>query len=261
MRASLQDPKRVWTADIHKEVGFWERWVASRGSEWPDEYRARFDPSTPLRVSKYVEACRGGDPIEILDVGAGPVTNLGYRWEGEKVRITAVDPLADRYDRVLDKYGVTPPVRTTWCQGERLTDRFAAATFDLVHASNSLDNGYDPIRSIEEMLRVAKTGRYVLLRHILNDAQGEGYASVHQWNFCERGGDFVIWSRSQTINASKHLAPFAEITCWANDTHVFVDLKKLSSPPERAPSLSARIAPLLDRFPRVTAKLRGLFSR
>jgi SAM-dependent methyltransferase len=260
MPVSNHDPKRAWSADIAKEVGFWERWMASRGSEWPEEYRARFDPETPLRVKEHLEGCTA-DPIEILDVGAGPVTNLGYRWDGHTVRITAVDPLADSYDRLMEKYGATPPVRTTWCQGERLTDRFRADSFDLVHASNSLDNGYDPLRSIEEMLRVAKPGRYVLLRHILNDAEGEGYSSVHQWNFCERAGAFTIWSKSTTIDASRALAPYAQIRCYSNPTHVFVDLKKTASPPERRPSLGGRIAPLLDRFPRVKARLAGLLNR
>jgi hypothetical protein len=64
------------------------------------------------------------DEISILDVGAGPLTWLGYRYSGKKLTIVPVDPLAAEYDRLLHEAGLEPPVRTIPVAGEELLEHF-----------------------------------------------------------------------------------------------------------------------------------------
>lgn len=52
------------------------------------------------------------DGLNVLDVGAGPLTILGCRLSSSLVRVRAVDPLADILRRCLRTKGIIPRVWT-----------------------------------------------------------------------------------------------------------------------------------------------------
>ena len=152
--------------------------------------------------------------VKILDVGAGPLTYLGKKWGGRHVNITAIDPLADKYDRILAKYQLQPLVRTQKLAAEDLSQRFPAGTFDLAFARNCLDHAYNPERAVLQMIEVVKRGRYVLLEHKPNEARQQSYTGLHQWNFSvSANGDFMIGSKFETVNMTKKYAELCTITC------------------------------------------------
>src|SRR5271169_5360305 len=124
LRIAHQDSEQAWAAGTPHEVGYWEHYFATGGDQWPEDLKRRLDPVVPLQehVGRYLP--RGS--ARILDVGAGPLTSLGKTWPDTPVEIVAVDALADEYDRILSEEGITPPVRTTRCDAERLTERFGA---------------------------------------------------------------------------------------------------------------------------------------
>ena len=154
------------------------------------------------------------DEIHILDVGAGPLTYLGRKFHGKQINITAVDPLADEYDKILAKYQVQPLIRTEKLAGEELTTRFQPNTFDLVFARNSIDHSYDPERVILQMIEVVKPGRYVLLEHLPNEASKHHYIGLHQWNFSvSADGDFLINSKLGNVNFTKKYKDICTTTC------------------------------------------------
>lgn len=216
------------TLGLWAERYFWWRWVRSRGLEWPDEFERRLDPAAPLlpHIARYAREA-AGEPVRILDVGAGAVTNLGYRLEGRRVEITAVDVLAAEYERLWDSSGRRPPVRTQYADAERLGERFEPASFDIVHAQNSLDHAARPALAIDEMVRLAKPGGYVLLNHAQNEALNEGYTGLHQWNFFERAGRFVIWNAAQSIDVSERLGSGCDVRTESTAAGaVFVEIRK-----------------------------------
>jgi SAM-dependent methyltransferase len=202
----------AWEAGKAPEVTFWREWLATKGGDWPYEYEPRLDPEQPLqdRVIKHLNAPPGAT-VSILDVGAGPLTKLGKRWEGRTVRITAVDPLADEYKLLLDEANITPPVQTQPGEVERLAERFPTNHFDLVNVQNALDHTYDPLLGIRQMLEVVKPGGYILLLHEVNEAHRTGYVGFHQWNFCADNGRFVIWNRETRISGNDALGDKVEI--------------------------------------------------
>jgi ubiquinone/menaquinone biosynthesis C-methylase UbiE len=152
--------------------------------------------------------------VELLDVGAGPFTTLGKELDGRRLRITAVDPLADYYDRVLERCGIRPSVRTERCAAEELSDRFDPESFDLVYARNAMDHAHDPELALREMVAVAKRGCYVLLEHRQNEAVFERYSGLHQWNLCASAtGDFLVWSPTRSVNLTEKLRPLCEVSC------------------------------------------------
>ena len=163
-RIRRRPAEEIWQDNLSTEVRFWRRFLTTGGSEWPDEYAFRCDPDAELQEHvKAVIDLPAGAVARILDVGARPLTYLGKRWEGRTVEITAVDALADEYDRLLDEVGIEPPVRTAKCDSEHLLDRFSPDSFDLAYARNALDHGYDPLGALSQMVTVVKPRGRVLI--------------------------------------------------------------------------------------------------
>lgn len=191
-----------WQGNLSEELDFWYRYHTNEHIRRADQYGNRLDPDEPLQ-EHIAQLLPRRDEVDILDVGAGPLTCVGKYLEGVKVNITATDPLADDYDILLVSLGITPLVHTQKCDGERLTEMFPPDSFDVVYARNSLDHSYDPVEAIAQMYAVTRPGGYVMLEHWINEGRKNGYSGLHQWDFCIENGDFCINSRSGKANISK----------------------------------------------------------
>ncbi len=163
------------------------------------------------------------ETISIIDVGAGPLTKLGKTYPGKTLRITATDPLAPEYARIMREAGIDPPVPPIACRGEDLLDLFRPATFDIAFAQNALDHSIDPVRVITNMVHLVKEGRSVVLRHLRTVAVKELYRHLHQWNFDIEDGEFVIWrTRRDKVRMDRVLGRIATVACWREATGSFV---------------------------------------
>jgi sugar transferase (PEP-CTERM/EpsH1 system associated) len=195
-----------------EESAFWEEYLARRADAFAIDFQLRCDPD--LRLQSHITNFVAAPPdatVDILDVGAGPLTYLGKRWGHRTLRITAVDPLAEQYDRLLEKHGVEPLVHTQSGSAERLTDLFAVNRFDLVHARNCIDHCDDPVRAIQQMVAVVKPGGVVYMHHAVNEADTQHYSGFHQWNLYDRDGQLYVGNRNQAINITELLAPVADV--------------------------------------------------
>ncbi|MEO9870206.1 methyltransferase domain-containing protein [Ekhidna sp.] len=188
-----------WQLSISSEVAFWDNYYRTKGGDWKNKYQLKFDPNLEVQpnISKYFPSSAN---LKILDVGAGPMTFLGKIFSGQKINITATDPLADQYDEVLGKYEIDPLVRTIKCHGEKLDGMFDESTFDVVLAKNSIDHSYDPVKVIVNMIKLTKDK--VILIHAENEADNESWYGLHQWNFFVENGDFIISGRQTKVNFS-----------------------------------------------------------
>jgi SAM-dependent methyltransferase len=207
---------RVWERELPTEVDFWAWYVRTSGGDFPEEFRQRLDPQSllddPLVADRVALIAR--DPVRILDVGAGPMTSLGKTHPQRKLQITAVDPLAEEYSKLLEAAAVTPPVPTLACRGEELTTRFAPASFDVIYARNSLDHSEHPMKIIESMLRLLAPNGFIALRHYRNEGEHMTYEELHQWNFELREGELQLWSTREQHNVTAELAGRATLECW-----------------------------------------------
>jgi len=200
-----------WVRELESEVDFWRRWIANTPSAALEERRARLDPSTPLQDwVRDLMATPPGGTVRLLDIGAGPATQLGKVWPERTVEITALDPLADEYDRLLRKHGLRAPVPSQPGHGEQLGQLVPPDAFDLAYAVNALDHSYDPLAIIEGMLRATKPGGWLALDHYIDEAEYEGYTGLHQWNFCADDGRFIIWNKERRIVVNDALPRVAE---------------------------------------------------
>lgn len=202
----------AWESGIGEEVGFWAYWLANGGAEYAEDFRFRFAAASLLQ--EHITAVLPltlGQTVQILDVGAGPLTYLGKQWPGHAVQITAIDPLAEAYDKLLRKYGLTPPVRTQKGVGECLVEQFGEDRFDLVHARNCIDHGYDPCRAIEQMVAVTKPGGLVYMHHAVDEAKAQNFQGFHRWNLFSKEGDLYVGNLTREINVSAVLHPVADV--------------------------------------------------
>jgi SAM-dependent methyltransferase len=224
----LRAAHAVWLEHCPEEVSFWDEWFSTKGLMWPDDYRDKTDPALPVDdfFRGLIDAIPGAD-IAILDVGAGPLTILGKVHPGKRLRIVAVDPLADEYNALIDRHGVVPPVRTERCAAEELSQRFADDTFDLVNATNCIDHSFDPVSAMHAMVRVLKPGRTLTLRHAENEAETHNYGGLHQWNLTMVGSDFWIRSKRGDCNVTAALSAVADVCCYRRaPNYIIVNIRK-----------------------------------
>lgn len=202
---------RLWNERcFQSESAFWDQWFVTRGLTWPDDYCARLDPDNPLLedIGQLITC----DNPKILDVGAGPLTVLGKIWNGKRLDITAIDPMGAEYAAILHKHNIVPLVPTMTGSAEELTKYFAPNTFDFCFAQNCLDHGYDPAKSVEQMVEIAKPRGVILLRHAVNEGKNELYRALHQWNFYEKNGDLMVSTPGiKPINITARLSKRASV--------------------------------------------------
>jgi SAM-dependent methyltransferase len=213
------------------EVEFWRKWMATEGLSWPEDYRRRMDPSLP--IEPYLAAVIDrlpGESIDLLDVGAGPLTAVGKLHSTKSVRITATDVLAPEYNELLDEFGIVPIVRTQFAEAEKLRSSLGERQFDIVHAVNSLDHSADPVAGIEEMLAMVRAGGFIVLLHEENEGMNELYFALHKWDFSSRAGHFLISGpgpRGGTRDVTELLSGRGDVDCSVDDGNILVVIQKL----------------------------------
>jgi hypothetical protein len=217
-----------WRTRKSTEVDFWGEWlVGAPGTEqWTSDRESRLDPDTQIR-DPLVRAELEGNPAEeisILDVGAGPVTWLGFRYPGKTLTIVPVDPLADEYERLLREAGLDPPIRTIRVAGEALLEHFGPRRFDIAYSTNALDHSADPFTIISNMVAVVRAGGVVLLRHKRNEGEGAQYGGLHQWNFDVVDDELLLWNNAVEVNVGSALEGSARTTAWISENEVIARL-------------------------------------
>ena len=187
----LKNKKLERKVALLTEVRFWDDYFRTNGLLWPKSYVNRLDPNLPIQ-SRVVALLPPSEKIQILDVGAGPLTYLGKICKGRDISIAVVDPLADEYDRLLGKYKITPLVRTYKLAAEELTNVYSQNTFDLVFARNSIDHCSNPEIAILQMINVAKSNCFVLLEHKVNTKKYKELCEITSEIVEEKDGDWII---------------------------------------------------------------------
>jgi SAM-dependent methyltransferase len=119
---------------------------------------------------------------KVLDLGAGPITHLIENCDISSLEIYAVDPLADDYNRMLDQYNIQPPVRTRKGDGAKLVEAFGENFFDLTYSRNAVDHSIDPLKCIDEMIKVTKPGCFIVMQAYEREGESQNWTGLHQWN-------------------------------------------------------------------------------
>jgi len=200
----MDDLASIWLDGTAHELGWWRGWMQGRKPK-PD-LKARLNPRAPFdpEVEALIRA-PANSTINVLDVGAGPITSLGYVSQKYTINLTPIDALADEYRKLLTVHQVKVPVRSFQCHAEDIGKRFGGATFDVVHAQNSLDHCLDPYRVILAMCAALKPKGLLYIATHPDEGQSGNYAGLHQWNFQVRDDRFYLWRPGVRYDVSQAL--------------------------------------------------------
>lgn len=204
-----------WINSLNEEIGYWNNYLSTGGGDYREDFEFRLKLDTKIKdrdvlLSNKISEISKKD-IVLLDVGSGPLTNLGKIVEGKSLEIIACDPLAGAYKKIINKVGIKPPVETIFADCENLSHFFEKESFDAIHCANALDHSYDPVGGICEMLSILKNDGFIHLGHFENEAEAEKYSGLHQWNFTEKDSKFIIWNKSVELDLSSYLGEIANI--------------------------------------------------
>lgn len=202
-----------WFEGVNYEVGFWQNYLNTKGgARWHGDYLNRLDPGRPFnRLVQEAIRDTGLHEIEVLDVGSGPITSLGYASQKFDIRITAVDPLADAYSVLLKEAGVTPPVETQKCFGETLLEYFGSRRFHVCHSCNALDHSLDPRAILLAMAQLLHPHGLMYVRMHKNEGESTGYCGLHNWNFDkDENNNFILWRGAEKYKINEDLSDFVE---------------------------------------------------
>lgn len=214
--------KAQWTDGVKEEIDFWDNWFKTQGGNWKNEFESRTNPTTPL--IEYLRNLLPIQPIiEILDVGSGPISMIGRCLDSSdkrEIKIYQADALGDEYEKLLKKYNINLKINFIKIDGERLTEKIKPNTFDIVHCNNALDHCYNPLKAVEEMIKVVKSGGVVYTGHQINEAEAANYGGLHQWNIDEENNHLIFWNKRQKIDVNNQISKYVkriEIKAWRDD--------------------------------------------
>jgi hypothetical protein len=203
-RPDITIPRDRWEAGGREELAEQSAWLdAARGGadvEAAKDLAWRLDPEANFADRKHLldfvqRQIAPGGTLNVLDVGAGPLSALPKKWITRTVNVTTADPLADAYATLLASKNVTPPVvaKSVAVDAESLRGTFPADAFDLVFARNAFEQVRDPFLALEHMLGVVKGGHWVLL---LQEGDRTGaQAARGPWTLVEEDGDAYLVAR------------------------------------------------------------------
>ena len=169
-------------------------------TEKKDKYQDRLDPNKQIEgFLAELLSDSSESRIKILDIGAGPITKVGYKLDDKQVELHPIDPLAKVYDRILRKKKIHPPVKTKHGNVEKLSKSYGKNEFDLIYANNSIDHTANPLKAIYEIFYVLKPNHYFYFSHFINEGEINNYYGLHQWNFYCINDKLFLSNRTKNI--------------------------------------------------------------
>jgi SAM-dependent methyltransferase len=203
-----------WQDGAASELAFWRAvFEGNHRPEYLEEMRQRADPAAPFAgwMAEYVQTTDIA-VARILDIGAGPISCLGWVYQGHRLDITPVDALATLYKELLAELNIVPPRATQQCEAEDLLRLFDEASFDLVHSRNAVDHCYDAVRVIDNAVRLLKPGATFIIQSMIDEGVREAYAGLHQWNLSREGDDLIVWRPGFRRSVREHFGDRATVT-------------------------------------------------
>jgi ubiquinone/menaquinone biosynthesis C-methylase UbiE len=218
--------RTTWENNLNSEIDFWNNWLSTKGDAWKDDYIYRLESKTEA-VGFFKESLQTvsvDEDYKILDVGAGPMTILGKFYNGVKLNITAVDALAEVFQK-LNWQDKKPEIMTEYCETEKLCEKFNENSFDMVYARNTLDHHYDAPLALKNMLQVTKVGGLVVFSHTENEANNNHWEGLHKWNFYLNDDDMVIANQTNSFSLKEIIGAQGKITFMHKDTNNVINIR------------------------------------
>ncbi len=189
--------------DFASELSFWDLELGMKGL-YAESMVYRTDPDQqnkvyPWDVQPYIQKLteKIGRLPRVLDVGSGPVSMLAFGAHQAWFDLISVDPLADKYLKLLRKYHFEQDLKLVKGYGEKLTRFFGPGSFDLVWMYNALDHSQSPQAVFAELVNVLRPGGYLMIQGQSREGTAAGWSGLHQHDlYIAPGGKLMCESRA-----------------------------------------------------------------
>lgn len=136
-----------------------------------------------------------------LDVGCGPTsqfyTNELKDYNG--ISVVSVDPLAEVYQYLHNRYNTDYDIKCFSGYGEKLTELFQEGYFHLVYSQNALDHSQNPEEFVREAYRVLKPNGLLVLHGFIKEGTAAHWLGLHKWDIIVRGDNLYLSNKNGTI--------------------------------------------------------------
>jgi SAM-dependent methyltransferase len=203
--ALLKFHRGSWDCDLSSEDFFWRRHFHELYIKYPN-----IPPysNVPIKSKRSIQLALGyienqfKPPYRCVDVGCGPTSQ--FFTEDLKKRndleILTVDPLAETYNHLHNKYRTRYDLKCLTGYGERLTELFPEGYFHIVYSQNAIDHSQSPEDFLKKLYLILIKGGYLVLYGFIKEGTAARWLGLHQWDIEVEEGHLLLTSRDGTIN-------------------------------------------------------------
>jgi SAM-dependent methyltransferase len=189
------------------ELAFWEGYVA-KGLK--HDRRFVF-PALLMGYAAQVRASLGiadHEPVPVLEIGSGPLSHLAYGVEQKAIAVTAIDPLAPQYERLMARLGASWPIRPRLGYGEQVAREFPGQPFAIAYVCNALDHTLSPRACVENMAAVVRPGGFIYIEGFSREGTNEGWRGLHRFDLFPAKGRVLCQERRRAARDLTGGLPF-----------------------------------------------------
>ena len=108
------------------------------------------------------------------------------------LEVTAIDPLADIYDKIMRKLNYKYPITPITLKGEDLLEHFREETFHIVFAQNSLDHAEDPIKCFSNAYFLLKKGGLLFVCSNIKEGSRKFWTGMHKFDIYVENNELFL---------------------------------------------------------------------
>ncbi len=137
--------------------------------------------------------------LKTLEIGSGPNSNLSYWVDNELLEVTAIDPLADVYEKIMRKLNYKYPITPIKIKGEEILEHFGEEAYHIVFAQNSLDHVEDPIKCFNNAYYVLKKGGFLFVCSNIKEGTRKSWTGMHKYDIYVENNELLLASQNGEV--------------------------------------------------------------
>ena len=188
--------------DFSSEVFFWKRhyhqYYIKKGHA-PFIRRKKTKESICFSIRHLNKSFTG--TLYCLDVGCGPTSQFYTNKLNDynSIEVVSVDPLAEVYQYLHNRYNTDYNIKCIFGYGEKLTELFPKGYFHLVYSQNALDHSQNPEEFVRAAYEVLKPNGLLVLHGFIKEGTAAHWLGLHNWDITVKGDDLCLSNKNRTI--------------------------------------------------------------
>jgi SAM-dependent methyltransferase len=136
------------------------------------------------------------ETLKTLEIGSGPNSNLSYWVDNKLLEVTAIDPLAEVYAKIMKKLNYKYPITPIKLDGEDLLEHFKKESFHIIFAQNSLDHVEDPIKCFNNAYYLLKKGGFLFVCSNIKEGTRKSWTGMHKYDIYVENNELILSTQS-----------------------------------------------------------------